>query len=220
MHSKLHRPPQDTEINGNGALHESKLKEWVLFLRNFLKNPLTLSSVVPTSRYGVERVCSKVNGDVRRVIVEYGPGTGVIARRLLQEGKLTHDSKLILIEKTKELAHALKKLEQHDPRVCVFHGDAKQVKSIIRASGEVRADYVLSSIPLSVEALIPPDLRSQIIRDTHDVLKPDGSFIVFLFRYRVKGYLQEVFTEVRTEWEWRNLPPLFVFEAKKSPMDA
>ena len=59
-----------------------------------------------------------------------------------------------------------------------------------------------------------------IIRDTHDVLKPDGSFIVFLFRYRVKGYLQEVFTEVRTEWEWRNLPPLFVFEAKKSPMDA
>ena len=47
-----------------------------LFARNFLKSPLMLASVVPSSSFLVNDMMSQVDRDRARVLVEYGPGVG------------------------------------------------------------------------------------------------------------------------------------------------
>ena len=56
----------------------------VLFFKRFLKRPLQIASIVPSSQALVERVASKIDFDRARVIAEYGPGEGVHSRALAQ----------------------------------------------------------------------------------------------------------------------------------------
>ncbi len=183
----------------------------LLFLRGFLKRPGEVSSVIPTLKGAVRKICEKMDLSGRKVIVEYGPGTGVIVRHLLDESLLSDDSRVILIEKSPEFAIALER-EIQDPRVRVFHGSAENVGEILRLCSEQRADYVISSIPLSV---IPPDVRERILEETKRILAPDGSFIVYLFRPVVEQYLKEAFPFVERDFEPFNIPPLQIFTARK-----
>ncbi|MDO8648374.1 MAG: SAM-dependent methyltransferase [Candidatus Peregrinibacteria bacterium] len=187
------------------------MHENIAFLKGFLQHPGDISSVIPTSQIAVKRVIDLIDGSQKRVIVEYGPGTGVLMKQLLKKGKLTDDSEVILIEKTPEFADMLRQ-NIHDPRVKVFCDSAENVKEILQQCGHTHADYILSSIPFSI---FSEDLRNSILENTRDVLSDDGTFIVYLFRLRVRDYLKEYFLSVHTDRELRNIPPLYIFQARR-----
>ena len=46
------------------------------FLRGFLKNPVMVGSIIPSSRILIEKMLSKVDWENTKVFVEYGPGVG------------------------------------------------------------------------------------------------------------------------------------------------
>jgi phospholipid N-methyltransferase len=191
---------------------ESKWSETRRFFSAFLRDRASVSSVIPTSPFAIKRICGKIDGSKRRVIVEYGPGTGGVARELLKHGKLTADSQVILIEKDKDLSEMLQQ-SIHDPRVQIFHDSAENVKDILRACGEESADYVLLSIPLTV---MTPTVREHILRATRDVMKNDDSrLIAYLFHPIVQQYIRRFFPSMKVEWELLNVPPLHIIEAKK-----
>lgn len=167
--------------------------------------------MTPTSPHVVEHISAKIDGSVRRVIVEYGPGTGVVAQELLKEGKLTPDSSLTLIEKDPHLATYLKQT-MHDSRVRVVHDSAENVQQIMQETGGEKADYVLLSIPLTT---MTADTRARILTATHKILKDDGKLIAFLFHPKTPGYIREHFPQMNVQWEPRNLPPLILMEAGK-----
>jgi len=56
----------------------------LLFSRNFLKHPRMLGSVIPSSRFLVNRLLRQVDWSRARTIVEYGPGVGTITSHLLR----------------------------------------------------------------------------------------------------------------------------------------
>lgn len=170
-----------------------------------------VASMKSTSCYAVQRICKKVDGSVRRVIVEYGPGTGGVAEELLKEGKLTPDSSLTLIEKDPRLAAHLKR-SMHDPRVRVVHDSAENVRQIMQETGGEKADYVLLSIPLTT---MTADTRARILTATRDILKDDGRLIAFLFHPATPGYIRTHFPQMNIQWEPRNFPPLILMEAGK-----
>ncbi len=66
----------------------------IVYLKNMFRDK-QVASFTPTSIFGIKKVCDKIDFNKRNVIVEYGPGTGVFTRYLLDN--LTPDSKLILI---------------------------------------------------------------------------------------------------------------------------
>src|SRR5437773_11065679 len=68
----------------------------VLFFKRFLKRPLQIASIMPSSRALVERVASKIDFDRARVIAEYGPGEGVHSRALAQ--RMRPNAQLLLFE--------------------------------------------------------------------------------------------------------------------------
>ena len=55
------------------------------FLRGFLKNPVMVGSVIPSSRVLIEKMLEPVDWANTRVFVEYGPGVGTFTRPLLDK---------------------------------------------------------------------------------------------------------------------------------------
>lgn len=183
----------------------------LFFFRHFLRHPVQISSLIPTSRAIADYLAKKIPKKKGLVIVEYGPGTGVLARAILRSGRLLSDSKLILIEKTEEFADRLRK-KIKDPRVIVSHSSAEHVAKILKSHGETNADIIFSSIPFS---LMPKEVVDQVLEETHDVLEQEGRFVVFLFRHDVEKLLEKSFGKVKTEFRPINIPPLFIFEVRK-----
>jgi phospholipid N-methyltransferase len=172
-----------------------------------MKDP-NVASVVPTSKFGVRRICGHVDPSADRVVVEYGPGTGVITRELL--ARLSPGSRLIVIEQNKELAKILGEID--DPRLRVFHDDAANVREILQIADEAHVDYVISGIPFS---FLTPDERRNLVQVTHDLLSPDGHFIVYQAKDMMKSYIRAAFLHIETDFEPLNFPPLFIFDATK-----
>ena len=52
------------------------------FLRGFLKNPVMVGSVIPSSRVLIDKMLDPVDWANTRLFVEYGPGVGTFTRPL------------------------------------------------------------------------------------------------------------------------------------------
>ena len=178
-----------------------KPKGWLLFTANFIKHPGMIGSVVPSSRFLVERMLEPIDWDTARHIVEYGPGEGIFTREILK--RMRHDAELVLIELNADLAAYLKRYVT-DPRVTVIHGSAADINKFAAERGWDGVDYALSGIPFST---MPEGLRREILSETRSSLNPGGKFIVFQFSNKVFSYLKEVFEAVDKGMEFRNLPP-------------
>ena len=100
-----------------------KVGTWT-FLRQWLKNPLRVAAVAPSSAELAAAMIAELPDDVARVI-ELGGGTGAITRALLEAG--IRDEDLLVLELNEELhAH----LHLRFPRVPVLLGDARELAQL------------------------------------------------------------------------------------------
>jgi phospholipid N-methyltransferase len=183
----------------------------VLFSRNFIKHPRMLGSLIPSSRFLVNRLLDQVDWSRASTIVEYGPGVGTFTGEIL--GRLRADASLVAIDTNRDFARYLTR-SLRDDRLHVIEGSAADAQENLRERGLGRADYVISGIPYST---MDPELRAQILRTTHDLLQPDGAFLVYQFTRAVLPYLRQVFPHVQQEFEPRNIMPARLFYCRRSP---
>src|SRR3954452_1265201 len=66
------------------------------FLRGFLKNPVMVGSVIPSSRVLIDRMLGPVDWANTKLFVEYGPGVGTFTRPVLE--RLAPDARLVTID--------------------------------------------------------------------------------------------------------------------------
>jgi phospholipid N-methyltransferase len=184
-----------------------------IYIMNFIKDR-NVASITPTSSVGVKKVCSKIDFSQHSLIVEYGPGTGVFSKYMLQN--MGEDSRLILIERNGSINSILKK-NINDPRVVLVHDSAENVLQTLRAYKESEADYIISGIPFS---FLEPDLKHRILYNTHRALKKGGKFLVYQTCFQtnnhLKVHLQKYFPVVHSKYELANIPPLRTYEAIKT----
>jgi len=125
--------------------HRAISPKWQ-FLRGFIKNPVMVGSVIPSSKVLIDKMLGPVKWDEVKLFVEYGPGVGTFTRPILD--KLPADAKLIAIDTNEDFIKFLGK-EIDDPRLILAHGSAADVEQIVRDHGFPHADYVLSGLPFS-----------------------------------------------------------------------
>ncbi len=185
------------------------LKECYTVCKSWIRDK-DVATLIPTLPPAIAGICEKMDLSARRVVMEYGPGTGVITRRLLKKAE-SKESSFILIEKNPDLASHL---HEHitDPRVRIFCESAEQAPEILRKCGETHADYILSGIPFS---RLPADVAREIVQRTFEILKDDGAFVVYQFLWSARKYLEELFPRIEADFEFWNIPPLFIYEARK-----
>lgn len=182
----------------------------LLFLKQTLAHPKMIGAVIPTSRAAVDATLAGVDWDNCRLFVEYGPGTGVFTRRVLE---LAHpDASVIAIDTNPDFAAYLRR-SITDRRLHVVHGSATDVERIIADRGGAKADYVLSGLPFST---LPDGLGDRIVAATHRSLRPGGQFIVYQYSLFAKALLVRVFDQVTCDRAWLCVPPLRIMRATRS----
>ena len=178
---------------------------FLLFAKNFLQHPRMLGSVVPSSRFLIQRLADRIDWRTARVVVEYGPGVGNVSQQLLS--KLNANGRLVLVEMNEEFVFLLRQ-RLRDPRVKVVHGSAANIREILHRLGIAKADYIVSGIPYST---IPAGLRRRILRESQAMTSASGEVIVFQFMRTIERELRACFQRVEVEFEARNFPPARVW---------
>ncbi len=181
-----------------------------LFSRNFIKHPRMLGSLIPSSRYLVKRLLEQVDWSRANTIVEYGPGVGTFTGEILR--RLPAGGNVVAIDTNRDFARYLTRTFPDD-RLHVVEGSAADAQETLHQRGLGRADYVISGIPYST---MDPAIRERILQTTHDVLQPDGSFLVYQFTRAVLPYLRQVFPQVQVEFEPRNIMPARLFYCRRN----
>ena len=180
------------------------------FLRGFLKNPVMVGSIIPSSRVLIERMLRPVDWDNTRLFVEYGPGVGTFTRPILD--KLCPDARLVTIDTNSDFTTYLRE-SIDDPRLVPVTGSASEVESILAERNLGQADYVLSGLPFST---LPPGVGEDIAEATSRVIRPGGAFLVYQFSPKVKAFIDPHFERIERGFEWVNVPPATLFWAYRA----
>lgn len=177
------------------------------FLRGFLKNPVMVGSIIPSSRILIEKMLRPVDWDNTRLFVEYGPGVGTFTRQILT--LLGPDATLVTIDTNPDFTRYLKD-SIDDPRLVAVTGSAADVDKVLADRGLGQADYVLSGLPFST---LPPGVGEDIAAATARVIRPGGAFLVYQFSPKVRDFIAPHFDRIDRGFEWINVPPATLFWA-------
>jgi len=180
------------------------------YIKNFLKDK-DVAAITPSSRFLVRRVCDWIDFSEDCIVVEYGPGTGVFSEYILEH--MSADSTLLLIESNEEFVDQLNQMAARDSRVIVVEDRAENIADIMEAHALSEADYVVSGIPFS---FLDADVKRQLIVRTREVLADDGKFLVYQNYNHMEEPLRRHFPTVNKEYEIRNIPPTYAYEARKA----
>lgn len=188
----MHRPP-------------SRGAQLALFAANFVKHPVMLGSVIPSSRFLIARLLRHVDFERAHVIVEYGPGVGTFTREIL--ANMRADAILVVLETNPDFVRFLRDTVR-DSRLRIVHGSAADVERALTREGARAADYVISGIPFST---LPPEVREDVLAATRRVLGREGAFLVYQFSPKVQQHLRRFFQRVQRSFEPFNVLPAQVF---------
>ena len=181
------------------------------FLRGFLKHPVMVGSIIPSSRKTIDKMLGPVDWDNTKVFVEYGPGVGTFTRPILE--RLPDGATLVTIDTNPEFTRYLKE-SIDDPRLVAVNGSAADVEKILADRNLGKADYVLSGLPFST---LPPGIGDMIGEATGKVIRPGGAFLVYQFSPKVLDFIKPHFERIDRGFEWINVPPCVLFWAWREP---
>jgi phospholipid N-methyltransferase len=176
-----------------------------LFAQNFFKHPRMLGSLIPSSRFLVDQILKQIDFMQARTIVEYGPCVGTITGEMLK--RMHREARVIALETNPDFVDYLRGHYPQDS-LLVEARSAADVQEVLKERRGAGADYIISGIPFST---LPADVRDEILRSTHDALKPGGKFLVYQFSSKVLPHLEQHFGNVQTEFALLNILPARLF---------
>lgn len=176
-----------------------------------------VGAICPSSRFLARLIVQEANVRNARSIAELGPGEGVFTRHIMAV-KPT-ESRFIALEKNEVFARALK---NRHPDMPIVEGCATEFSDHARQHGLGPVQSVVSGLPW---AAFPCRLQTEILTQVRESLCGESgvfaTFAYYGFHWMPAGRafrrkLKESFREVRTSRiELRNLPPAFVYTARK-----
>jgi len=201
-----HFGPDPAEFEGR---YPSRSKQALFFVRNFLKHPRMVGSVIPSSRFLIERMLSKVDWPNTELVLEYGPGVGIFTKAILK--RLRPDATLLAIETNPEFVQFVETWVR-DPRLLLVHGSAAHADAMLAANHLPAANYIISCLPY---AAMSPEDRDAILRTAHRVLRPGGAFISYHYTPAMLESLHSIFGSIRRDFEPLNIPPAWLFYCQR-----
>ena len=187
-----------------------RIAELALFGRNFLRHPKMLGSVIPSSRFLVQRLLKVVPWERTNVAVEFGPGVGTITAQALR--RLPPNGTLVAIDTNPDFVRFLSR-SLPDPRLKVVHASAAEVSDVLQRLGLGPADCIISGIPYST---MPAAARSATIEASYAALRHGGLMLVYQFTRAVRPELMAVFGDVKEGFEPLNLLPARIFVCNRN----
>ena len=181
------------------------MDEKILFFSTFLKHPKEIGSVVPSSKFLIDKLLQNIDFNNAKCIVEFGPGTGCVTEEVLK--RAGNDCRVLCFEINEEMYVYLKD-NLKDERLVLINDSAENIKMHTQKLGIDKVDYVISGIPFST---LPNSKKSIIIKEAKNALKDDGKFVLYQIVSSIKKTLADYFSIISTKFVPLNLPPVFVY---------
>jgi len=143
-----------------------------LFFRRWLRNPLQMGSIIPSSASLCRKIAAAVERAPDQYVVELGAGTGVVSQALLASG--VPADKLVVVEIVPEMAEHLR---IRLPGVNVVCGDAFDLKHALPPEMHGRIGTAICGIPL---VLLPLE-RQQAFVDAVEAVAPGRGFLLYSY---------------------------------------
>jgi phospholipid N-methyltransferase len=179
------------------------------FFRRWLRNPLQVGAVLPSSD-ALAGVMTRELAPDAGPILELGPGTGVFTRALLARG--IAEASLTLVEYEAEFVPLL---GARFPQARIVRMDAADLcDSDLFEGAPVAA--VISGLPL---LSMPDDKVTAILKGAFTHLREDGVFYQFTYAFKCpirRRILDRLgLKAVASGWTMRNCPPAKVYRIKR-----
>lgn len=178
----------------------------LLFFKKFILNPKNVGSVIPSSRFLANNMVAAAMWKQAENIVEIGSGTGAITKVIANRVK--SECKVILFEKDEEMGQRL----QRDFPQFIRESNALKLVSQLKKHNIQEVDYIFSGLPFYN---FPQMMRSQLIQQCKEALKPGGKLIAFQYSLQMKKLLSEHFEILSISLVPLNIPPAFVYVCRK-----
>ena len=211
---RAHRPGVVPGIEAAASLALRRLRHLsspLIFARGFVDDWRQVGSVVPSSPWLVDALLLPIAWERARVVVELGPGTGVVTRAILR--RLRSDGVLLAVEANAGFARHLQ-ATIGDSRLRLVAGDAALLAGHLATAGLGAADAIVSSLPLRG---MSPAARDRCLAAAAAGLARHGRFVAYQYTSRLLADMARHFAAPRIWRLWRNLPPAFVFAASAKP---
>ncbi len=184
----------------------------VPFLKAWLRQPLHVASVAPSSR-ALANLITREIGPRTGPVIELGPGTGAFTRALLERGVAERD--LVLVESEPDFAALLR---ERFPLARVAAMDAAGLARAWLVEPPRRAGAVVSGLPVLT---MPRDKVAAILTGAFAHLAPGGAFYQFTYTLRCpipEPLLRAQGLESRlVGWTLANMPPARVYRIARRP---
>ena len=148
--------------------------EQLAFLRSWLLDPWRVGAIAPSSQQLASLITLEIT-ERHAPVIELGAGTGVFARRLVDNG--FPEDRLALVERDARFAELLRK---RFPRAKVVESDAAE-PGAMSPFGDAAPGAVISGLPL---LWLPRRSVARILRGAFARLRPDGAFYQFTYGAR------------------------------------
>jgi phospholipid N-methyltransferase len=192
----------------NDKLNNSQVNGHLVFIQEFLKHPLQIGSIIPSSRFLERRIVEAAKADAADVIIELGPGAGGITRAMLQA--MQPHARLLSIEINPNFNSLMRTIE--DNRLTAHLGSARDLKKIFSIYDLDPPNSIVSGIPFST---MSRSAGSQIIEAVVTLLPPNGRFVAYQVNNQVATLCRPFMGPEQTSLELFNIPPMRIFQWTK-----
>ena len=115
-----------------------------LFLKQFLKNPMEVGSLIPSSRFLALAMAEGLSSERLGCVVEYGPGNGSFTSIL--NSKISNDAQFFAVEPNTFFAD---QIQENFPRATVIRDYAHSTGNYL-GTNKGQIDLVISGLPFSL----------------------------------------------------------------------
>ncbi len=200
------------EAKSPSSSRSTRAELW-MFFRQWLRRPLSIAAISPSSRFLARKIIEALPAGPRRVI-ELGPGTGTFTRALLEHGIAGRD--LLALEYNPELQAYLR---DQLPSIRVVLGDACELPG----NPEVQDFVAEGPVKVMVSGLgllaMDKDTQRAILAGAFEVMGDDGVLVQFTYGPKVPVHpdvMESLGLEGRRSgFTLLNVPPASVYVLRK-----
>jgi len=186
------------------------MNENIQFLQAFLKNPLKVGAVAPSSQDLAWQMLDGITPDENNIIIELGVGTGAITKYIREI--LPNDRSYIGIELDERLVRSL---HTRYPEMNVVAGNACDLSQIHRDFGLGKVSYLLCCLPF---VTLPEEVAEKVLSEIDSYMQQGCLFRAFQYAHgyytpaaiRLRRHMRDRYGySKRSKLVAKNVPPAY-----------
>jgi len=179
-----------------------------VLIKDFIKDK-KVGAIFSTTKHIIKKMVDNIDFDKAKILVEYGPGKGVITNNLLE---LMHEDAILYVFETND-GFIKELINISDKRLIIINADAEKAQTILENRYKInKVDYVISTIPFT---FFDRRKRKRVIAKTYNLLNEKGKFITYQYSGLIYQLIKQKFHQTQVIAALINIPPAIIFTGIK-----